>query len=59
MSILFLQIVDLEDKEIIGTYENNVLNNSSLKNEIESKSKELISQIKSESISVKKNINFK
>ena len=59
MSILFLQIVDLEDKEIIGTYENNVLNNSSLKNEIESKSKELVSQIKSESISVKKNINFK
>ena len=59
MSILFLQIVDLEDKEIVGTYENNVLNNSSLKNEIESKSKELISQIKSESISVKKNINFK
>ena len=59
MSILFLQIIDLEDKEIIGTYENNVLNNSSLKNEIESKSKELISQIKAESLSVKKNINFK
>ena len=59
MSILFLQIIDLEDKEIIGTYENNVLNNSSLKNEIESKSKELISQIKVESISVKQNINFK
>ena len=59
MSILFLQIIDLEDKEIIGTYENNELNNSSLKNEIESKSKELISQIKAESISVKKSINFK
>jgi hypothetical protein len=59
MSILFLQIIDLEDKEIIGTYENNELNNSSLKNEIESKSKELISEIKAESFSVKKNINFK
>jgi hypothetical protein len=59
MSILFLQIIDLEEKEIIGTYENNKLNNSSLKNEIESKSKELISQIKAESLSVKKNINFK
>ena len=59
MSILFLQIIDLEEKEIIGTYENNKLNNSSLKNEIESKSKELFSQVKAESSSVKKNINFK
>jgi hypothetical protein len=59
MSILFLQIINLEDKTVIGTYESNELNNSSIKIEIETKSKELISQIKTENISVKKSLNFK
>jgi len=59
MSILFLQIVNLEDKQEIGTYESNELNNSSIKTEIEAKSKELISQIKTENITVKKSLNFK
>ena len=59
MSILFLQIVNLEDKQVIGTYESNELNNSSVKIEIETKSKELISQIKTENITVKKSFNFK
>ena len=59
MSILFLQIVNLEDKQVIGTYESNELNNSSVKIEIETKSKELISQIKTENITVKKSLNFK
>ena len=59
MSILFLQIVNLEDKQVIGPYESNELNNSSVKIEIETKSKELISQIKTENITVKKSFNFK
>jgi hypothetical protein len=46
MSILFLQIVNLEDKQVIGTYESNELNNSSVKIEIETKSKELIPKSK-------------
>ena len=59
MSILFLQIINLEDKTVIGTYETKELNNSSIKIEIETKSKELISQIKTENITVKKSLNFK
>ena len=59
MSILFFRIINLESKEIIGTYIIPEINNSSLKNEIESKSQELINQIKTEKRSVKKHINFK
>ena len=59
MSILFFRIINLESKEIIGTYIIPEINNLSLKNEIESKSQELINQIKTEKRSVKKHINFK
>ena len=59
MSILFFRIINLESKEIIGTYIIPEINNSSLKNEIESKSQELLNQIKTEKRAVKKHINFK
>lgn len=59
MSILFFRIINLESKEIIGTYIIPEINNLSLKNEIESKSQELLNQIKTEKRAVKKHINFK
>ena len=59
MSLLYLEIINLETQFSIGTYEIPELNNTPLKNEIESKSKELISQIKPENRSVKKKLNFK
>ena len=59
MSILYFEILDVDSQETIGTYEIPELNNNSLKSEIESKRKELLSQIKTENKSVKKHINFK
>ena len=59
MSILFFRMINLESKEIIGTYIIPEINNLSLKNEIESKSQELLNQIKTEKRAVKKHINFK
>ena len=59
MSILYLQIINLESQEIIGTYEHVEIKNSSYKKEIENKSKELLVQLKPENKSVKKHINFK
>ena len=59
MSILFFRKINLESKEIIGTYIIPEINNLSLKNEIESKSQELLNQIKTEKRAVKKHINFK
>ena len=59
MSLLYLEIINLETQFSIGTYEIPELNNTPLKSEIESKSKELISQIKPENRSVKKKLNFK
>ena len=59
MSILYLQIINLESQEVIGTYEHAEIKNASYKKEIEDKSKELLVQIKPENKSVKKHINFK
>jgi hypothetical protein len=59
MSILYLQIVDVDSKETIGIYENNELKDAKLKKEIEDKCTELISQIKTEVTSSKKNLHFK
>jgi len=59
MSILYLQIINLESQEIVGTYEHTELKDPSLKKELEDKSKELISQIKPENKSVKKQLAFK
>ena len=59
MIILFLQIINIESQKIIGNYESNELKDTILKNEIENKSKELISQIKLENNSVKKHISLK
>ena len=58
MSILYLQIINLESQEIIGTYEHKDLKKISFKKEIEDKSKELLKQIKPENKSIKKHINF-
>ena len=59
MIILFLQIINIESQEIIGNFESNELKDSILKNEIENKSKEIISQIKLDNKSVKKHISIK
>ena len=59
MSILYLQIVDVDSKETIGIYEHNELKDAKLKKEIEDKCTELISQIKTEVTSSKKNLHFK
>ena len=59
MSIVYLQIVDVDLKETLGIYENAELQDQKLKKEIESKCKELISQIKTEISTVKKHLNFK
>ena len=59
MSIVYLQIVDVDLKETLGIYENAELQDQKLKKEIESKCKELISQIKTEISTVKKHLYFK
>jgi len=59
MSIVYLQIVDVDLKETLGIYENAELQDQKLKKEIESKCKELISQIKTEISTVKKHLNSK
>ena len=59
MSILYLEIYNLEAQQTIGTYEHQELKNTPLKNLIENKCKELFSQIKIEAKSVKNHINLK
>ena len=59
MSILYLQIVDVDSKEVIGIYENVDLKDVKLKKEIEDKCSELISQIKTEISTKKKSLKFK
>jgi ribosomal protein S3AE len=59
MSILYLQIVDVDSKETIGIYEHVDLKDDKLKKEIEKKCSELISEIKTEITSSKKHLNFK
>ena len=59
MSIVYLQIVDVDSKDTIGTYEQADLKDQKLRKDIESKSEELITQIKTEISSVKKHLNFK
>ena len=59
MSIVYLQIVDVDSKETLGIYEKSDLKDDKLKNEIQDKCKELISQIKTEILSSKKHLDFK
>ena len=59
MSIVYLQIVDVDSKDTIGIYEDPNLKDAQLKKEIEDKSNELISTIKTEVSSIKKHLKFK
>ena len=59
MSIVYLQIVDVDSKETLGIYEKSDLKDDKLKKEIQDKCKELISQIKTEILSTKKHLDFK
>ena len=59
MSIVYLQIVDVDSKETLGIYEKSDLKDDKLKKEIQDKCKELISQIKTEILSSKKHLDFK
>jgi len=59
MSILYLDIINLETPELVGTFETIEQKDSALKTEIENKSKELMSQIKTENKNIKNHINFK
>ena len=59
MSIIYLQIVDVDSKETLGIYEKSDLKDDKLKKEIQDKCKELISQIKTEILSSKKHLDFK
>ena len=59
MSIVYLQIVDVDSKETLGIYEKSDLKDDKLKKEIQDKCKELILQIKTEILSSKKHLDFK
>ena len=59
MSILYLQIINLETQEIIGIYEHNELKDPLVKKELEDKCKELLTQIKIENKTIKKQLPFK
>ena len=59
MSILYFQIINLETQTIIGVYEHPELKNTSLKKELEDKSKELIPTIQTVNKSIKNHFNFK
>ena len=59
MSIVYLQIVDVDSKDTIGIYESPDLKDAKLKKEIEDKSNELILTIKTEVSSIKKHLKFK
>ena len=59
MSILYLQIINLESQNILGAYEHPQLRNSSLKKELEAKSKELIPTIQTVNKTIKNHFNFK
>ena len=56
MSIVYLQIVDVDSKDTIGIYESPDLKDAQLKKEIEDKSNELISTIKTLKFHLLKNI---
>ena len=58
MSILFLQISNLETKNVIGTYLPLEMQNSSLKDELEKKSNELLNSITVDNESKKKRNRF-
>ena len=59
MSILFLQISNLENKNIIGTYLPEDMQNSSLKEELEKKSNEVLNSITVNNESKKRGMDFK
>lgn len=59
MSILFLQIANLESKFIIGTYYPQDVQNSSLREEMTKKSNELINSITPDNETKKRGIDFK
>ena len=58
MSILYLQIINVESQKILGAYENAQLINSAIKKELEDKSKELIPTIQTVNRSIKNHLNF-
>ena len=58
MSILYLEIFNLETQKTIGSYEHAELNNTPLKKEIEDKCKDLIPQIKPPTRKVNKRDKF-
>ena len=59
MSILYLEIKNIETKETIGSYEYSELKNDPIKKEIEDKIKEIISKINIDNKYIKNHINFK
>ena len=59
MSILCLEIIDLDKKESIGSYEYSEFKNDPIKKEIEDKIKDIISKINLDNKPIKKHINFK
>ena len=59
MSILYLEIKNLETKETIGSYEYSELKNDPIKKEIEDKIKDIISKVNIENQYIKNHINFK
>ena len=58
MSIIYLEIYNLEAQHSIGAYEHSELKNTQIKQLIEEKCKELFAQIKVETKSVKNHINL-
>ena len=59
MSILFLQISNLENKNVIGTYLPEDMQNSSLKEELEKKSNEVLNSIAVNNETKKRGMDFK
>ena len=59
MSILYLEIINLESKETIGSYEYSELKNDPIKKEIEDKIKDIISKVNIENKYIKNHLNFK
>lgn len=59
MSILYFQIVNLNDKKIIGTYYQSEINSSSIKEDFEARSTQLANRLSTENGIGKEIINFK
>lgn len=59
MSILYLQIINLETQDILGGYEHPEIKDPNMKKELEDKTKELIPTIQTVNKSIKNHFNFK